>query len=163
MPAIDIPILVKHMTVAIFKRSYVVGTKIEQIMGCFDIARHQLVKFGMLREGSEIGGPENIKLTAKGRRREVVHRTERGGKQKTVLFDKLYKLIQEVEENPADELQGPSQFEGTRSEKVRQAHLQVVGEAAKGAAIRNPRTASKTAHRRTARARRAKAAKARRR
>jgi hypothetical protein len=163
MSTADIPILVKHMALAIFKRNYVVGTKVEQIMGCFDIARHQLVKFGMLREGSEIGGPESIKLTAKGRKKEALHKTERGGSRKTALFDKLYKLIKEVEENPADELQGPSKFEGTRSEKVRQAHLQVVGEAAKGAAIRNPRTASKTAHRRSSRARRAKAAKARKR
>lgn len=99
----DIPILVKHMALAIFKSGSLTGTVFDKATSAFNIARHRLVEYGFLTKGSELGPPENIKLTGKGHKGEAKHRRESDARKKVKEWDKLYSLISEAEEEEPDE------------------------------------------------------------
>jgi len=99
----DIPILVRHVALAIYKSGDVRGAStLEKAIGAFDIARHRLTEYGFLRKGSEKGKPSKIKMTVKGHKADAKHRSEVGSKTKTKEWDKLYSLISEAEEEPVD-------------------------------------------------------------
>ena len=105
MAKADIPVLVKHVALALFKSGDVQGiNKIQKIQASLEIARSRLVEYGFLTKTSTQGGPENIKLTGKGHKREAYHRHEGGkGAQKTKEWNALYVVIQEgEEEQPGD-------------------------------------------------------------
>lgn len=94
-----VPNLVKHCTVALFKKDELDGGTVkEKFMSAWKVARARLTEYGFLAEGSEEGPASRIKLTAKGRQRETKHRREAGAGSKNALFDKLYKLIEEDEQ-----------------------------------------------------------------
>lgn len=104
MAQAKIPILVKHMALAIYKDDYLKGEKkVDRVYQSLLIARSRLVEYGFLKPGSEQGGPENIKMTPRGARREQEHLREWGGKTRTKQWDQLYKLIQEAVEEESDE------------------------------------------------------------
>ena len=104
MAADGIPVLVKHVALAVYKSGDVKGSNtLEKVLGAFDIARHRLTEYGFLKKGSEKGDPSKIKLTAKGHKAESKHRREVGGQVKTKEWDKLYSLIAEAEEEPEDD------------------------------------------------------------
>jgi len=85
----DIPLLVKHMTVAVYRSAKLSGTELERFEHAFKIARGRCVQYGLIGPDGE-ADPERIGLTAKGSAREVVHLRERDGASKTALFDQLH-------------------------------------------------------------------------
>lgn len=97
MPKNRVPILVKHCTVAIFKEGKGIqgSTKPERFKSSLAVARFRLVEYGYLMKGSDKGDANDIRLTAKGRVKEVAHTRERGGRGKNTLFDKMYKWIED--------------------------------------------------------------------
>ena len=98
MPKNRVPVLVKHMTVAILKKGGVDGgTQKEQFISAWNIARARRVEYGFLIGGSDKGPASNIKLTGKGRKREVMHQRESGRSQKENLFDSLFSVLQDKE------------------------------------------------------------------
>lgn len=100
----DIPVLVKHCALAIFKSGDVKGSVMDKTLGAFDIARHRLTEYGFLKKGSEVGDPSKIKLTSKGFQAESKHQREgAAGKAKTREWDKLYRVISEAEEESTDD------------------------------------------------------------
>jgi hypothetical protein len=99
MAVSDIPVLVKHCALAIFKSGDVVGDAFKKTQDSFKIARHRLTEYGFLVEGSQLGGPENIRLTGKGHTAESRHRRESDNSSKVAQWDKLYALIQEDAED----------------------------------------------------------------
>ena len=91
-----VPILVKHMTVAIYKKGGIDGsTKKDRFRSAWNIARARLTEYGFLAKGSEDGPASNIRLTGKGLQRESQHRNERGGAAKNTMFDLLYEQIED--------------------------------------------------------------------
>lgn len=100
MPAKQIPVLVKHCALAIYKSGYCTGTKVERVQESLDIAVSRLVEYGFLWKNSGKVTPEKIKLKTKGQKAENRHRRERGGSVKTQAWNVLYKLIQEEVEEP---------------------------------------------------------------
>lgn len=101
MAEADIPVLVKHMALAIYESGDIPGPKLQVIQRSLLIARHRLVQYGFLLPGSEVGGTENIRMTGKGLQRNAVHIRELGSKGTTKRWDQLYELI--AEEEGADE------------------------------------------------------------
>lgn len=102
MAKADIPVIVKHCALAVFRTGDMAGTKLEQLRGAFAVARSRLTQYGFLMEGSQKGGTEAIKLTAKGHKREAVHKREKFGHIKTIIWDLLYTLIQEDVEDEGE-------------------------------------------------------------
>lgn len=98
MPAKQMPVLVKHCALAIYKTDYCTGTKVERVQQSLDIAVSRLIQYGFLWKNSGKVTPERIKLKAKGKTAENRHRREKGGKAKTDEWNGLYKLIQEEAE-----------------------------------------------------------------
>lgn len=89
MPNFRIPNIVKHCTIAIYRKGKVVGAnKRDTFIQCFKIARHSLQQQGFIELGSESDLTAAIGLTPKGRGREAYHKRE--GRSKTLLFDILY-------------------------------------------------------------------------
>ena len=85
----SIPLLVRHCTVAVYKKLH--GDKKSRFMEAFEIARAQLMKYGYLTHQSVYGSVEDIRLTPKGRRREQLHRREGSkGQLKNKLFAELF-------------------------------------------------------------------------
>jgi hypothetical protein len=101
MAASDLPVLVKHCALAIYKSGDVRGSGIEKTLGALDIARHRLTEYGFLKSGSEAGEPSKIRLTAKGLKAEARHLREVGSRPKTRAWDKLYRLTMVAEEEEA--------------------------------------------------------------
>jgi len=101
MPRNRVPVIVKHCTVAIFTEGRGIrgSTKSERFEGALQIARARLTEYGFLARGSETGDPNRITLTAKGRKREAVHKREVAGKRKDALFDRMWKIIEDQELN----------------------------------------------------------------
>jgi len=100
MPAKQIPVLVKHCALAIYKSGYCTGTKVERVQEALDIAVSRLIQYGFLWKNSGKVTPEKIKLKSKGKTAENRHRRETGALVKTQQWNVLYKLIQEeVEED----------------------------------------------------------------
>jgi hypothetical protein len=91
---VPIPILVKHCALAIYKSGDVKGSILQKVYQSLLIARSRLTEYGYLKKGSEKGGVETIKLTGKGQRRESFHQREKGGVEKTALWDQLYLLLE---------------------------------------------------------------------
>jgi hypothetical protein len=98
MPSAEFPKLLKHCTVAVYGNLKVPDPK-DRFQQAFAIARAQLSKYGYLTTDSATGPVENIRLTAQGMKREANHSRERGGWNKTVEFDKMYRWI-ETEDPP---------------------------------------------------------------
>lgn len=95
MPAKQMPVLVKHCALAIYKSGYCKGTKVERVQQALDIAVSRLIEYGFLWKNAGKVAPEKIKLTAKGMKAESRHRREKGGNVKTQAWNALYRLIQE--------------------------------------------------------------------
>ena len=102
MPAKQMPVLVKHCALAIYKSGYCTGTKVEKVQQSLAIAVSRLTEYGFLWKGAgTIGGkviPERLKLRAKGMKAEGRHRREKDGSLKTKEWNALYRLIQEEAE-----------------------------------------------------------------
>lgn len=98
MPAKQMPVLVKHVALAIYKSGDVIGDGVTKVQGALNIAVSRLIEYGFLWKNSGKVSPEKIKLTAKGMRAESRHRREKGGKLKTDQWNDLYQLIQEEAE-----------------------------------------------------------------
>lgn len=107
MSAENIPTIVKHVALAIYASGWV-GPDVKNpgsgqtaaFTHCLEAARWRLVQYGYLRAGSQHGPPSNIKLTAKGQKRDKEHRRESDFKIKEEKFRKLYELIDTEVENP---------------------------------------------------------------
>jgi len=108
--AVEIPVLLKHMSVRIYAKGYGGGTKTRQLVTAFNVARGKLAEWGYLTSGSAKGPLSEIKLTGKGASRDVRHRKEAGGSRRTAAFDLLYadllaaydfRITQEAIELPA--------------------------------------------------------------
>lgn len=100
MPASDVPILVRHMAVAIYKTGYGEGSQTQRFWHCFDAARWRCVEYGLLRNGAQVGLPSEMKLTSKGQARCVLHEREGDKRTKDDLFETLYALIETEVEKP---------------------------------------------------------------
>jgi hypothetical protein len=93
-----VPLLVKHMTMAILKKGGIDGgTQKEQFISAWNIARARLTQYGMLKGGSDKGPASTIVLTGRGEKREVVHRRESGRSNKEQMFDSLFSVLQDEE------------------------------------------------------------------
>jgi hypothetical protein len=98
MPAKQIPVLVKHVALAVYKSGDIAGTGATKVQGALNVAVFRLVQYGFLWKNAGKVTPEKIKLTSKGLRAEARHRREKGAKLKTDQWNDLYKLIQEEAE-----------------------------------------------------------------
>lgn len=94
MADFQIPILVKHVTLAIYREGGLHASWREKFRKSLDIARARLVEYGFLRNGSEEGPVENIVLTAKGLRQDHQHRREHDMARKNRDFDRYYRHIE---------------------------------------------------------------------
>lgn len=102
----DLPKILKHCTVAIYSGGSIKATDSrDRFQQAFLMARASLTKYGYLSSGSATGSVEKIHLTAKGVLRESKHSRERGGYGKTMMFDRLYQMIEMQTEPPAKPLQ----------------------------------------------------------
>ncbi len=91
MPNLQIPVIVKHCTVAIYRTAKLTASsKKDRFIQSFKIARSRLQEYGfVIIAGEDL--TEAIGLTSKGRKGELRHQAE--GRSKTVLFDTLYDLF----------------------------------------------------------------------
>jgi hypothetical protein len=88
MPNPAIPALVKHMTIAIYRKGKISAkNKKDRFEQCLKIAKSRCAQYG-LTDSPGTSLSEAIGLTPAGRIAEMRHKTE--GRQKTVLFDTLY-------------------------------------------------------------------------
>lgn len=94
----QIPVLVKHCALAIYKSGYCSGTKVEQVQESLNIAVSRLTEYGFLWKNSRKVAPDTVRLKKKGQQAESRHRREVDGKAKTAEWDALYRLIQEEAE-----------------------------------------------------------------
>lgn len=85
-----IPVLVKHMTLAIFDDLQ--GSPKDRFVNAFQIARGRLVQYRFLTAPSERCEHDKMVLTAKGLERNTKHLRETGHALKTKRFDLLYGL-----------------------------------------------------------------------
>jgi hypothetical protein len=91
-----VPIIVKHMTMAIYNKGGIDGsTSKEKFRSAWNIARARLTGYGHLTPGSDQGPGTRIRLTGKGRSRNVKHARENDNTSKNTSFDKLYEGILE--------------------------------------------------------------------
>lgn len=96
MPKNRVPLLVKHMTMAILKKGGIEGgTQKERFISAWNIARFRLTQYGMLTSGSDKGPASNISLTGRGAKREVEHRREVGRSDKEQMFDSLFSVLED--------------------------------------------------------------------
>jgi hypothetical protein len=95
MAAADIPVLVKHVTVAVYNGGRLRGRGKSRFEEAYMIARATLTKQGYLVKGSEEGPSSNIKLTAKGKMRNLMHRGE--GASKNRFFDQMFSMLEKIE------------------------------------------------------------------
>lgn len=94
MADFDIPTLVKHTALAIYREGGLHAAWRAKLRSAVDIARARLTEYGFLTEGSQHGPVENIVLTAKGQRQDREHRREHDGHRKSRDFDRLYAHIE---------------------------------------------------------------------
>ncbi len=88
MPNPQIPALVKHMTIAIYRDGKISArNRKDRFEQCLQIAKSRCQQYGFIIFGGQSLG-EPIALTPKGRAREAKHLNE--GRSKTVLFDTLF-------------------------------------------------------------------------
>ncbi len=94
-----VPIIVKHMTMAIYDKGGIDGsTTKEKFQSAWNIARARLTEYGHLAPGSDQGPGSRIRLTGKGRSRNVKHWRENDNVRKNTAFDALYEEIQKDEQ-----------------------------------------------------------------
>lgn len=88
MPNLQIPVLVKHMAIAIYREGKISAkSRKDKFQQCLEIAKSRCQQYGFtISSGPALSDP--IGLTSKGRAREAKHLSE--GRAKTVLFDTLY-------------------------------------------------------------------------
>ena len=91
MPSADFPELVKHMTMAIYYKKGIGGSRDRRFIAALNLAITKCVEWGHLRKVSMAGPP--FVLTVKGSRREQYHQKE--GRRKSERFDRHYERIQE--------------------------------------------------------------------
>jgi hypothetical protein len=110
VPTAEVPHLVKHNTIAIWRDGGIAGGTKERFVSAWKIARSRLVEYGFLAKGSEHGKARNIKLTAKGVARDRVHAREADGKAKSALFDAMFRWIEVAEDvkGAQDKTLGPA-------------------------------------------------------
>lgn len=142
MPAKQMPVLVKHCALAIYKSGYCTGTKVERVQQALDIAVSRLIEYGFLWKNSGKVAPEKIQLKAKGHKAESRHRREKGAKVKTDEWNALYKLIQEEAEE--DEGAGATSDDATDAaeepvESREQQRRRRLAKAARSSARRMPK------------------------
>jgi hypothetical protein len=118
MPAAEVPHLVKHTTIAIWKHGGVAGGPRERFVSAWNIARARLTEYGYLTKGSEGGKAADIKLTGKGVQRNHKHAREADGKAKSAMFDEMFRWI-EVAEGAAKAQGKPLQPERKPNSKDR--------------------------------------------
>lgn len=101
--AAEMPILVKHCALAIYKSGYCQAKGVKKVQQALDIAVSRLTEYKFLWKNAGKVKPENIGLTAKGKAAEARHRRETGGGIKTAHWDALYTLmkLEAEEENKA--------------------------------------------------------------
>jgi hypothetical protein len=97
MSASDVPSLVKHCVVAIWKD--LSGGSQSRFVSAWNIARSRLVEYGYLAEGSQNADSSDIKLTSKGAKRSGEHRREPGAKSKEALFDKMFHWLEVAQDS----------------------------------------------------------------
>jgi len=153
MPAKQMPVLVKHCALAIYKSGYCSGTEVEKVQQALDIAVSRLVQYGFLWKNAGKVSPEKIKLRAKGQKAESRHRREKDGSVKTKEWNALYKLIQEE----AEEDEGA----GATSEDAEPETMEPVENKPLQRRRRLAKTARASARRKPKRVKRAKRAKRR--
>lgn len=107
MPSAEVPHLVKHNTLAIWRNGGIPGGSKERFVAAWNIARARLVQYGFLAKGSESGKARDIKLTAKGTARNRVHARESDGKAKSALFDEMFRWIEIAEDIPTAQQKTP--------------------------------------------------------
>jgi hypothetical protein len=94
MAAAKVPTLLKHNTLAIWRKGDVDGGSVrERFVSAWNIARSRLVEYGYLIKGSEKSKAEDIRMTTKGAVRNRKHSREPDSKAKSNLFDKMYPWI----------------------------------------------------------------------
>jgi hypothetical protein len=147
MAASDIPVLVKHMALAIYEKEYVKGSKITRIVHSMNIARGRLVEYGFLYPGSEHGPPSNIRLTLKGHKQNNKHIRELASKWTTAKWDKLYKMISEgiEEDEEGSDTLGPSSKKSgkARDSKKKQIRATKIAKKTKKPRIKRAKKAKK--------------------
>lgn len=82
----EIPSLLKHAVLAVYKSPYTKGRGSTRFWNAVDIVKAHFSKH------KYIVSEDDIRLTAKGKRRNQHHATERGGKRKDKEFDQLYAM-----------------------------------------------------------------------
>lgn len=85
----NIPAILKHMTVAIFRGSTVPGSGSVKFLNAFNVARANLSRYGYLSGGEE-GPVSSIGLTGAGKEKEVQKIAQPRGAEKRAFFDGLY-------------------------------------------------------------------------
>lgn len=157
MAADDIPVLLKHVSLAIYKNGYGSGSKEQRFWHCFDAARWRLVEWGYLAKGSQKGPVTDMRLTAKGRVKNAEHMREPGRAAKAALFLELYeRIITEVEGDIAEpqetaEVSRPPTTQEERADAYRAKQQESKADAA--AATPRPQQRKKSAKAKKARVR----------
>jgi len=112
----DIPVLVRHSTIAIYNKS--TGGGPQGFMQALRISRDTLANAGYLYQGKGLALLEGIKLTGKGWLRNRQHEAEgRSGDAKDRQFESLWKSIAEK----IPELDGPSGKKADPPKNVKEA------------------------------------------
>lgn len=81
----EVPVLVKHVTLAIYKDGKLSGPRRERFQQAYAMACSTLAKQGYLT-----GNTDRVELTSQGRSRDRTHQRERGASGKRMMFDRLY-------------------------------------------------------------------------
>ncbi len=85
-----IPVVLKHMTLAIYENKFGSAAGKSNFSESFLIARSRLTEYGHLTSTSIKGPVTKIQLTGSGKKFEADHRKEAGSKKKSAKFDVLY-------------------------------------------------------------------------
>jgi len=114
----NVPLILKHCTVAIFKGPHgPSGSTRKKFKESYAIARSRLTEYGFLAPGSEDGPSDNIRLTAKGQQREGFHKRE--GAWKNAVFNSFFEWIEvkeEEDENPPQQPPSGGKAGGNQAE-----------------------------------------------
>lgn len=110
----QMPVLVKHCALAIYKSGYCKGVGVKKVQQALDIAISRLTQYKFLWKNAGKVKPENIQLTAKGKAAEAVHRNESGGGIKTAHWDALYTLMKFEAEEEANAGATTQESKGSR-------------------------------------------------
>jgi len=89
----DMPVLVKHCALAIYKSGYCQASGVKKVQQALDIAVSRLTQYGFLWKNASALKPESIQLTAKGKAAEARHRRETDVGLKNAHWDALYNLM----------------------------------------------------------------------